>query len=119
MRTVDWISTEYETCEQQTESRRCNPAKVMRYRDKRGIHEVTLDHGSNDELHLFREGEYTLVLSVNRRVGYTGLQILNGEGEESEGVFLQSDHEVESVLGKLGLDLEPINIAKALFNSCQ
>ena len=57
------------------------------------------------------------IASINKRFGYAGLEIFSLRSETlTEGPFLQSDHDLESVLGKSGLDLNNISILSRLVN---
>jgi hypothetical protein len=87
----------------------------VKFRDSDGVHEVVVGAGRDDTLYTFREGDVTYILSLNRRLDYAGLDVFEGDDHRGES-FLQFEGEIESVLGKRGLDLEPINIAKGMAN---
>lgn len=92
----------------------------------KGMRRLYLLAGSLDDVDVFREGRDLLALSWNRRLGCVGLQVwgpednLEGDWDEEpqgsdDDVFLQSEDEIEAVLGPKGLDLAPITMAKRLY----
>jgi hypothetical protein len=87
---------------------------VLIYRDRGGIHRVTLDAGRADDLHVFREGNETFVLSLNHRLDYAGLQIFDTDGDEIGNIFASVDYEIKEMIGRRGLDYDPMTIAKRL-----
>lgn len=113
MRTKNNYKIEKESLEEQIKSKRYNPALVLLYRDRFGNHRVTLDAGYYDDVGIYREKNFVYALSINQVFGYCGLQMFE-KGEEVGSIFLQNDNDVESVLGKNGLELSYINIAKRL-----
>lgn len=98
MRTISNYKIEKETYEAQHEAGRHNPAQVLKFRDKSGKHEVTLESGHFDHISVFREGLETVVLSMHVGFGYIGIQVIF-EGEEIASRFLQG-WEVEQELGE-------------------
>lgn len=89
------------------------PTQQVTYRDRTGTHTVNISAGSSDDVGVFREGDETFVLSVNRRIGYVGLQAFKG-GQDYGDVFLQNDWEIREALGPRGLDLQDVTIARKL-----
>lgn len=82
-------------------------------------------HGSTDDVYLFRENDALYLLSLNTRYGYCGLTAYDKDDalettaqgkpvEETDSIFLQDDSEIEETLGRKGLDLSPMTIAKRL-----
>lgn len=114
MRTVNNYQIEQETWEEQQDGGRYHPGRVVIFRDKTGEHRVHIEAGSSDYVDLFREGCFTIVLSHNPRLWYTGIEVFEGD-RLAWDVFLQADYEIEEILGASGVDLEPIHIAKRLF----
>lgn len=94
-------------------AKRHNRALVLSFRDAKGKHRVVLDSGESDQIDVFREFDQTIILSTNSKYGYAGLQVFQGEKEEGS-FFIQNYSELEDILGKRCLDLEPITIAKKL-----
>ncbi len=92
------------------EARRFNPCLEISFRDKKGRHIQKLYAGYEDELDVYREGEYTFILSRNPRLGYIGLEVFKDE-EQTGDIFLES-HEVTEILGRY--DLAPCTIIKRL-----
>ena len=115
MRTIHNYTTESETFEAQCGAGRYNPATELTYRDKTGKHTVTIGAGTSDDLHLFRDGDHTYLLTINNRLDYVGVEVYSGSDMVGD-MFLQADHEVESVLGRNGLDKSPMWIVKTMAN---
>jgi hypothetical protein len=93
--------------------------------------ELEISSGSRDEVSVYREGPYVYVLSINRPLNYVGLaeydlRVEPTERRQSLGwgdyaaldpvadVFTQADHEIDSMLGRRGLDLSERTILKRL-----
>ena len=103
---------------------------LAKFRDKRGIHRVELPSGSSDAIYGFREERQTVFLSLNTRLGYAGITVIDTDIEMSndeglldgEELFLQCDHEIQEILGPQGVDLAPATIAKRMLwhlNECR
>ncbi len=90
-----------------------NERTVLKYRDKRGKHEVELSCGYYDEVEAFKERDRTFVLSWNDRLEYAGVECFKGHEKLSE-LFIQDSQDIEAVLGKHGLELTPMTIVKRL-----
>ncbi len=116
----------------QSAAGRYNPASVaLIYKDGRR-YSLVLPCGDSDEVYFWQEGNEVQCLCVNTRHDYCGLTVyLLGEtvnkfsekaqrfdGDETGSVFLQADHEIESALGRRGLDLSPGTIRKRLAEYC-
>lgn len=105
---------EEETYEEQSAARRYNPAQVAIYKGVR----FSLSCGTSDDIYFYATSDRFYCVSINKRHDYTGLQefFISGEyaGQEAGEMFLQSEDEIESVLGKKGLDYSPRTIAKKL-----
>lgn len=112
MRRVNKYETEY--------SRFDSP--IVTFRDKTGIHAVEISAGGlwNVDIDVFREQEFTYVLSWNERHPYVGLERFFGHDAKGK-VSLGKKEAIEGVLGKRGLDLTPITMAKRLakYLECQ
>jgi len=76
-------------------------------------HWYWLDSGTSDDVNLFHEGKTLYALTTNSRLGYVGVQAFE-DGKQIGDVFVQVDHEIESMLGPKGLDLSPVTILKRL-----
>lgn len=114
MRRIDWPSFR-ESAESQSKAGRYNPARVVKYRGRRHV----LPAGDGDDWFLLKEGERVYCVSINRRLGYCGVQGYDKEDEECDerlSVFLQADYEIEETLGKRGLDLTDQTIARRLID---
>ena len=107
MRTIHNYKLEKETWESQRIAGRYNPATEIVFRDKRGIHRHTIGAGNSDNIHVFREGYWTIVLSVNYGLPYCGIEIFDGDMAFYD-TFVQGEPATEYV------DLTPINMTKAL-----
>src|SRR2546426_3512281 len=88
---------------------------VITYRDRKGIHTVEVETGglSNVEIEVFREREYTYILSWDPRFPYVGIERFLGH-EPQGNLFLGKREPIENLLGKRGLDLSPMTMAKML-----
>ena len=106
---IDYQITK-ESLEDMLEARRFNPSLEITFRDRKGRHIQKLYAGYEDELDVYRDGEYTFVLSRNPRLGYVGLEVF--KAEEQTGDILLEQHEVAEVLGRD--DLAPCTIVKRL-----
>ena len=112
MKTVHNYTIRKESWESQSKAGRYNPATEIEFRDKAGKHAVILSAGSSDDIHILRDNDGTYAVSINRRFGYVGLQVLTGE-LSGRDMFLDGDNAVE-VLGKDFEDRSPIWLAKAM-----
>jgi hypothetical protein len=89
---------EKESFEDMLEAGRFNPCLEITFSDMKGKHIQKLYAGYKDELDVYRDGEYTFVLSRNPRLGYIGLEVFKGEDKTGD-IFLEP-HEVAEVLGR-------------------
>lgn len=116
MRSIPF-EVEEETYEEQSRAGRYNPGLVLLYRDKRKIQRVPIGAGTSDDIYVYREGDDIYVLTVNDRLGYVGLDIFSGDPAEKAGeMFLQTDYEIEEILGRRGLDLSPPTMIRYMSN---
>jgi hypothetical protein len=109
-----------ETYEKQSKARRFNPATELV--TPKGV--FTLGCGESDAVHVFTENSLLYVVSLNTRYDYVGLEIFNPKDDIDScnalnEIFLQGCEQIEDILGKRGLDLLPINIAKRLAQYCE
>ena len=110
MKKVRNFSIAKESPDEMTAAGRFNPSLKITFRDRSGRHCHELSAGYEDGIHVYREAGITLVLSVNRRLGYVGLEVF--EGDDAVGdVFLEGDRVTET-LGSL--DLAPFTIIRRL-----
>lgn len=83
MRTDNRQSIIAETWEEQKAAGRYNPASVAVWRSARGCHRWTLNCGTSDDVNFYREAGLVYCVSINRGLGYVGIQafseITNGE----------------------------------------
>ena len=87
---------------------------VMKYRDRFGNHLVPIQAGKSDDIYVFRDGDYTLLLSMNQKFGYVGLDVYQGD-EKINDIFLQNDSDITSTLGEKGFERSPRDITKRLW----
>lgn len=113
MKTKSNYTIEKETLEEQLTAKRYNPAFVLVFKNKSGKHRVTLDSGGFDDIEVFREKNFVYVLSINQRMYYVGMQVFEGS-EEKGNIFLQDSQDIHETLGRKGLDLSPVTIARRL-----
>jgi hypothetical protein len=99
-----------ETTEEMIAEGRYNRSLMITFVDRSGRHTHRLTSGYSDEIHVYRNGDLTCVLSVNERLGYVGLEVFNGETAVGD-VFLQGD-QVTEILGRS--DLAPFTIIRRL-----
>lgn len=88
---------------------------AITFRDFKGKHIVGIKAGNlcNVELEVFRENEFTYVLSWNHKFPYIGIEKFLGN--ESRGfIFLYKKDDIYSVLGMRTFELAPINLAKRM-----
>lgn len=114
-----------ESWESQRDAGRFNPASVLIYRESHGrgksrrecVHRLVLGKGDGDDFAFFRDGRYLLALSWRTGLDYVGLQVYSlDDGEEcGEDVFCQGEEHYREVLGPMGLELTPANMARRLF----
>lgn len=64
-----------ETEESASERKMYNRGWKLRHRTRKGTFEVFISSGSDDSVSVFREGQYLVVLSVNTRMGYCGIEV--------------------------------------------
>jgi len=115
MKTITNFTIDEENYESQLAASRYNPGLEVTFRDKRGAHTVPISAGYSDQITVYREKELTIVLSTNKGLCYAGVELfLHGKGTGE--LFLQTDYDIESVLGKNGLDKSSLWIAKTMAN---
>ena len=107
MRTIHNYKLSLESWESQRDAGRYNPATVITYRDRHGIHNHVIGAGNSDQITVVRDGEHTIVLAANDSLGYCGIEVFDGSSMVFDQ-FLQGDEATEP------LDLCPINIIKYL-----
>ena len=106
------FSTQHECLENQLAAGRLNPAIEIQYRDRTGRHTHIISAGSNDTLHVYREGACTYVLSINHLMEYVGLEIFEGSGKIGD-IFL-SDHQTAHTIGPAALEMAPYTIIRRM-----
>jgi hypothetical protein len=102
------------------EGGRYNPASVALWDENCGRfacrHRLILSAGDSDSLEFYREGNEVIALSLNTRLGYCGIQVYDETmGEQIGELFVQTDYEIADILGRKGVDLAPMTIAKRLY----
>lgn len=90
---------------------------------RRKPYSLATGHGSDDDICAYRDGTLIYVLVRNLRMPYVGLSVydLQDKRERPDGlvpqcgdVFLQVDHEQESILGKKWEDYAPTTLVRKL-----
>jgi len=104
---------EYESFEEQTKAGRYNPNLIVVLNINNEEIKYSVSSGRSDSIYVFKEEKYIYVLSVNKNLGYVGLEIFE-ENEQIDSIFIDKDYEIKEILGKSELDLTPINIVKRL-----
>lgn len=110
MRRIHSYSIEKESFWDMLHAKRHNPCLCIIFQDRSGKHTHKLSAGYGDKLDVYREGTETYVLSSNSRLGYVGLEVLEGS-KKLGSIFLQG-HQVEEVLGRE--NRAPFNVIKRL-----
>ena len=110
MRTINNYKIYDESNEQQHAGHRYNPASIILYKKK----EYTIGAGTSDHIYVYREDEYLVVLVVNYRMGYAGLEVFDTTSENDANVFLSDSQDLEEMIGKNWDDFSEITIAKRL-----
>lgn len=110
MRTLKFNQYEWseETWDEQRESGRYTPAKVIVWKGYR----LPIGAGSSDDVDLFIEGDRLYVLARNNRLEYAGLEAFK-DGELDGEIFIDSEVEGEYLNG-----LTAIYAAKRLAYYC-
>lgn len=104
-----------ESFEDMCKARRMNASLEITFRDRSGSHLHKIGAGTSDEIHVFREGITTFVLSRNYGLGYFGLEAFNGREKIGE-IFIEN-HQVTETIERD--DLDPINVVKRLADYLQ
>ena len=123
---VDYRLTK-ESEQRQRAAHRENPCTVliMRWRKRKML--CPLSCGNSDSVHVFRDRNQLVVLSINERYGYAGVEIFDlSNADESEYVngafepriigshFSQSEEELTEIVGRNPFDYTPRTIATRL-----
>jgi len=90
-----------------------NSRKIYTVLNSKDIY-LTDEPGSRDTVACFLDNETIIVLCYNYHLEYVGCSIYDMDGDEVSSMFLQSDHNIEEVLGKRGLKLKEETMAKRL-----
>lgn len=117
-----------EPADEQAAAGRYHPGHdaLIDYRGRR--YRLKAGGGSEDNGYAFREGRVVYLLSLNRSMGYAGVEafLIPTGGcprcrprilKPHASAFVQFDWEVREALGPAGVDLEPATIARRL--ACQ
>ncbi|WP_020586344.1 hypothetical protein [Desulfobacter curvatus] len=110
MRRIRNYSISKESTEEMSRAKRFNPCLKITFRDHSGQHSHKLMAGYDDDLDVYREGPETLVLAINARLGYIGLEVFEGANKTGE-IFVE-EYQVIETLGRD--DLTPFNAIKRL-----
>jgi len=110
MQRVKNYSITKESIDEMIAAGRFNPSLEIVFRDRCGIHRHKLSAGYSDNLHVYREGSLTCILSVNNRLGYIGMEVFDGNQPFGD-IFLQGD-QVFEILKRNGLS--PFTIIRRL-----
>lgn len=95
-----------------------NPPAILVYRNM----EVVIGNGTSDNVHLFADGQYIVLLTINERHGYAGINVYNSQLEEAGDCFMQQDWDFMAMLDiddpdraiNKFFNYSPINQAKLL-----
>jgi hypothetical protein len=86
-----------ESWEEQNASGRYYPAEVMEI----GHYQYRLNSGRTDDISIWGDKDRYLVLTINNRLGYIGLdEYLKNNREPIDGIFIQDYNEAVEILGK-------------------
>jgi hypothetical protein len=114
MRTINSLKYNIygESLEQQRQAGRYNPASVILYKRK----EYTIGSGTTDHIHVFREDEFLIVLSINYHMGYAGIEAFDTTSDKSAELFYQDSQDLNEYVGKNWDELSEITLAKRMMN---
>ena len=110
MRRVDNCSISKESRDEMIAGGRINPCLKITFRDRSGLHTHMIASGYEDEISVYRDAGSTFVLSVNRRLGYGGLEVF--EGEDAVGDIFFQEEQATEVLARL--DPAPYTVIRKL-----
>jgi hypothetical protein len=71
-----------------------NPPYILTYNGM----EVVIGAGSSDTLNLFEDGQYIVLLTINTRHDYAGVNVYNAHLEEIGDCFFQSDYDFMAMM---------------------
>jgi hypothetical protein len=94
MRKITNFEISKESIEDMCAAGRHNPCLEITYRDSRRKQTHKLKAGYDDDIHVYREGLVTFVLTENHRLGYVGLEAFDYSGHINS-VFFQDYDEME------------------------
>jgi len=131
MKTIHNYTLRAESWESQRANHRYNPATLLIHKYKGKRYALVIDAGQTDTVCVFKEKALLYVLSLNTRYGYVGLEVFNLSHWQAcpyekglftapsiTSLFLQNSQDIYDCLGKQGLGLAPMSMAKRLGNSC-
>ncbi|MCR4330236.1 MAG: hypothetical protein NUV65_06865 [Candidatus Roizmanbacteria bacterium] len=82
--------------------------------------EVIIGAGTQDTVTVYSEllhgKKIYIIFSVNYALDYCGIEIYSATGGFIAEVFLQTDTELEDVLGERGLELSELTMAERMYN---
>jgi hypothetical protein len=84
---------------------------ILEYEGKR----YRLSAGTSDTIHVFTRSIYLFVLTLNRSLGYMGLDAyVPLEKEPINTIFLHSEHQIRELLGRNWNQMTPETLANRL-----
>jgi hypothetical protein len=117
----------HESWDSARDAQRVNRGLIAFVHYRNATYRLPIGAGESDDVNVFRDGPLVYVVSVNRGLGYAGLQVFeltsyepskynakHRQASEIGETFLQADYEIDDILGKRGVDLHPRTIAKRL-----
>jgi hypothetical protein len=108
-----------ECYDKQWDAGRFNPATEAVFTFKHREYVVTLDCGHSDNLHAYRDGDFAIFLSINERLEYAGVLVYDlVEDRVDSELFCKDSDEIEQEVGRQGLNLAPVTIARRLYERC-
>jgi hypothetical protein len=110
MKKVKNYSISKEPFDEMIAAGRFNPALEIVFEDSSGIRRNKLSAGYSDDIYIYTEGSLLCILSINKRIGYVGLEVFDGDQSFGD-IFLQGDQVVEA-LGRY--NLSPFTIIRRL-----
>lgn len=76
-----------------------------------------LNAGLSDTIHIFTKSIYLYVLTINKPLGYIGLDLyFPSEEDPINSIFLHSDYQITDALGPKWMKLTPGTIASRLID---
>lgn len=118
MRHIKRVDTDFESKEEQVRAGRHHPCRTVSFERYGKIRTVKISAGTEDNVFLFRERTDLIVLSVNYKRDYVGIEVFdikNLSPVPDHALFIQNEWEAEEILGKSIDQLSKMTLAKKMY----